>query len=68
LACQSVFLYDPIVIFTYIQAVVTTTMAVGAAYLARKKAIVQKLSAIESLAGVEILCSDKYAPSLEHVN
>ncbi|CCF58934.1 hypothetical protein KAFR_0F03380 [Kazachstania africana CBS 2517] len=39
--------------------VVTTTMAVGAAYLAKKKAIVQKLSAIESLAGVEILCSDK---------
>lgn len=40
-------------------AVVTTTMAVGAAHLAKKKAIVQKLSAIESLAGVEILCSDK---------
>ena len=40
-------------------AVVTTTMAVGAAYLARKKAIVQKLTAIESLAGVEILCTDK---------
>lgn len=40
-------------------AVVTTTMAVGAAYLAKKSAIVQKLSAIESLAGVEILCSDK---------
>ncbi|KAK9369603.1 hypothetical protein V1509DRAFT_638735 [Lipomyces kononenkoae] len=40
-------------------AVVTTTMAVGAAYLAEKQAIVQKLSAIESLAGVEILCSDK---------
>lgn len=40
-------------------AVVTTTMAVGAAYLAKKQAIVQKLSAIESLAGVEILCSDK---------
>lgn len=40
-------------------AVVTTTMAVGAAYLAKKKAIVQKLAAIESLAGVEILCSDK---------
>lgn len=39
--------------------VVTTTMAVGAAYLAKRKAIVQKLSAIESLAGVEILCSDK---------
>lgn len=40
-------------------AVVTTTMAVGAAYLARRSAIVQKLSAIESLAGVQILCSDK---------
>lgn len=40
-------------------AVVTTTMAVGAAFLAKKQAIVQKLSAIESLAGVEILCSDK---------
>lgn len=40
-------------------AVVTTTMAVGAAYLAKRQAIVQKLSAIESLAGVEILCSDK---------
>ena len=40
-------------------AVVTTTMAVGAAFLAKKKAIVQKLTAIESLAGVEILCSDK---------
>ncbi len=45
-------------------AVVTTTMAVGAAYLAKKKAIVQKLSAIESLAGVEILCSDKCASLL----
>ncbi|KAI8916995.1 hypothetical protein DFJ77DRAFT_429319 [Powellomyces hirtus] len=40
-------------------AVVTTTLAVGAAYLARREAIVQRLSAIESLAGCEILCSDK---------
>jgi len=40
-------------------AVVTTTMAVGASHLAKKKAIVRKLSAIESLAGVEVLCSDK---------
>ncbi|KAJ1567763.1 plasma membrane H+-ATPase [Cladochytrium tenue] len=40
-------------------AVVTTTLAVGAAYLAKKQAIVQRLSAIESLAGVEVLCSDK---------
>ncbi|PWY74517.1 calcium ATPase [Aspergillus sclerotioniger CBS 115572] len=39
--------------------VTTTTLAVGAAYLANKKAIVQKLTAIELLAGVDILCSDK---------
>lgn len=39
--------------------VTTTTLAVGAAYLAQEKAIVQKLTAIESLAGVDILCSDK---------
>lgn len=39
--------------------VTTTTLAVGAAYLADKQAIVQKLTAIESLAGVDILCSDK---------
>jgi H+-transporting ATPase len=34
-------------------------MAVGAAFLARRKAIVQKLTAIESLAGVDVLCTDK---------
>ncbi|KAI3056905.1 hypothetical protein CBS147353_11110 [Aspergillus niger] len=39
--------------------VTTTTLAVGAAYLAKKKAIVQKLTTIESLSGVDILCSDK---------
>ncbi|KAI7345966.1 hypothetical protein KC336_g22847, partial [Hortaea werneckii] len=39
--------------------VTTTTLAVGAAYLAKEKAIAQKLTAIESLAGVDILCSDK---------
>lgn len=39
--------------------VTTTTMAVGAAYLAKQRAIVQKLTAIESLAGVDVLCSDK---------
>ncbi|KAJ9269237.1 hypothetical protein DTO212C5_4732 [Paecilomyces variotii] len=39
--------------------VTTTTLAVGAAYLAKKKAIVQKLTAIESLSGVDVLCSDK---------
>lgn len=40
-------------------AVVTTTMAVGAMYLGKRKAIVQRLEAIESLAGVEVLCTDK---------
>ncbi|KAK9900179.1 plasma-membrane proton-e [Cystobasidium minutum MCA 4210] len=39
--------------------VTTTTLAVGAAYLAKRKAIVQKLTAIEALAGVDVLCSDK---------
>ncbi|KEI38852.1 uncharacterized protein L969DRAFT_88190 [Mixia osmundae IAM 14324] len=39
--------------------VTTTTLAVGASFLARQQAIVQKLTAIESLAGVDILCSDK---------
>lgn len=39
--------------------VTTTTLAVGAAYLAEEKGIVQKLTAIESLAGVDVLCSDK---------
>jgi len=39
--------------------VTTTTLAVGAAYLAKREAIVQKLTAIEALAGVDILCSDK---------
>ena len=40
-------------------AVLTVTMAVGAAMLARKEAIVSKLVAIEEMAGVDILCSDK---------
>lgn len=40
-------------------AVITTALAVGAADLAKGKAIVQSLKAIECLAGVEVLCSDK---------
>lgn len=40
-------------------AILTVTMAVGAINLARKKAIVRKLAAIEELAGVDVLCSDK---------
>jgi len=40
-------------------AVLSVTMAVGAMNLARKKAIVSKLTAIEELAGVDVFCSDK---------
>ena len=40
-------------------AVLSVTMAVGALALAKKEAIVRKLSAIEEMAGVDILCSDK---------
>ena len=39
--------------------VLAVTMAVGASLLAKKKAIVTHLAAIEELAGVDILCSDK---------
>ena len=39
--------------------VLSVTMAVGARHLARKKAIVSKLVAIEELAGVDVLCADK---------
>jgi H+-transporting ATPase len=39
--------------------VLSVTMAVGARILAKKDAIVTRLSAIEELAGVDILCSDK---------
>ncbi|MEJ2310716.1 MAG: plasma-membrane proton-efflux P-type ATPase [Gammaproteobacteria bacterium] len=40
-------------------AVLSVTMAVGAVNLARHKAIVSRLTAIEELAGVDIFCSDK---------
>ncbi len=39
--------------------VVTSTMALGAKTLAQKQAIVTRLSAIEELAGLKMLCSDK---------
>jgi H+-transporting ATPase len=39
--------------------VLSVTMAAGARLLAKKEAIVTRLSAIEELAGVDILCSDK---------
>jgi H+-transporting ATPase len=40
-------------------AVLTVTLAIGAIALAKKEAIVSKLVAIEELAGVDVLCSDK---------
>ncbi len=40
-------------------AVLSVTMAVGAVNLARRQAIVSKLTAIEELAGVDVFCSDK---------
>ena len=39
--------------------VLSVTMAVGAKLLSAKEAIVTRLSSIEELAGVDILCSDK---------
>lgn len=40
-------------------AVLSVTMAVGAVALTKKEAIVSKLVAIEEMAGVDVLCSDK---------
>ncbi len=60
---------DPVLLFALIltvaaipvamPTVLSVTMAVGARLLARKKAIVSKLVAIEELAGVDVLCADK---------
>ena len=40
-------------------AVLSVTMALGALALSKKKAIVSRLQAIEEMAGVDVLCSDK---------
>jgi H+-transporting ATPase len=40
-------------------AVLTVTMAIGALELAKRHVIVSRLAAIEELAGVDVLCSDK---------
>jgi H+-transporting ATPase len=40
-------------------AVLSVTLAVGAVNLARRQAIVSRLTAIEELAGVDVFCSDK---------
>ena len=39
--------------------VLSVTMAVGARKLAKKEAIVSRLVAVEELAGIDVLCSDK---------
>jgi len=39
--------------------VLSVTMAVGARLLAHKQAVVSRLAAIEELAGMDVLCSDK---------
>lgn len=39
--------------------VLSVTMAIGAGQLAKKQAIVSRLTAIEELAGVDVICSDK---------
>jgi H+-transporting ATPase len=40
-------------------AVLSVTMALGAKILAAKRAIVTKLTAVEEVAGIDVLCSDK---------
>ncbi len=40
-------------------AVLSVTMAIGALAIAKRKAIVSNLPAVEELAGVDVLCSDK---------
>ncbi len=40
-------------------AVLSVTMAVGAVKLSKKKAIISTLTAIEEMAGMDVLCSDK---------
>jgi H+-transporting ATPase len=40
-------------------AVLSVTMALGAKMLALKQAIVTKLTAVEEIAGIDVLCSDK---------
>lgn len=40
-------------------AVLSVTLAVGAIALAKKQAIVSRLAAVEEMAGIDVLCSDK---------
>jgi H+-transporting ATPase len=50
-------------------AVLTVTLAVGAVALSKKEAIVSRLTAIEEIAGMDILCSDKTGTiTLNHIS
>jgi H+-transporting ATPase len=48
-------------------AVLSVTMAVGAMNLARRQAVVSRLTAIEELAGMDVFCSDKTGTLTQNV-
>ncbi len=48
-------------------AVLSVTMAVGARNLAKRQAIVTRLSAMEEMAGIDILCADKTGTLTQNV-
>jgi H+-transporting ATPase len=58
-ALESVIILTIAAIPVGLPTVMSVTMAVGASQLAKKQVIVKRLTAIEELASVSILCSDK---------
>ena len=50
----------------WLDQVLSVTMAVGAKQLAAKKVIVKRLTAVEEMAGIDILCSDKVKLAVSH--
>lgn len=46
--------------------VLSVTLALGAARLAKEGAIVARMSAVEEMAGMSILCSDKTGATFTH--